>query len=503
MAFPNTPPIPTTAQGICIAFSSPWSVDNATSGGTAAEWTRIDDPSVASLSIGGADPTSPSHVVVSWTADRGRQYELDTTQTGTATINIVDTSGLFDPTGDSPYAPLLGSMKRAVINVQNPVTGNYQDVFSGYVETYTWAYTDQTKSVVLVTINLVDGFDVLNRAEVVPDSTGYYTLLGQQVRDRILLLLSDAEWPLPTGGSTTGLVSINTGNTNTIGYQYNSGTSILSTIQDAADAEFPGVANFFMDRHGNATFRGRWPRFIPEAYGNQVAFWNVGDAGYSETFGYIPISDMEFTIDQTLLYNTSLCYPYNFPQFGYPNQLATDTGSIDQYGVRQITLNDLLCGGAVAEPENDSDHPYIPPGGNPTPATDGPGECLAYAQYYVDNFADPAIRISSITFKTVQPLQADSPSDGLWFFLTNVEIGDVINVFTSPPGEIDVDTVILDGQYQGNQFFVDGIHHQVNPLNENYPDWTMTLDLSPRTWYTTFKGNTYYPGVDGFDPAPS
>jgi hypothetical protein len=36
-----------------------------------------------------------------------------------------------------------------------------------------------------------------------------------------------------------------------------------------------------------------------------------------------------------------------------------------------------------------------------------------------------------------------------------------------------------------SQFFVEGISNTVNPLTENYPDWTVSLDVSPRQWYTT------------------
>ena len=473
-------PTPTTANGICMALGQVWTVDNTT-GDSGAIWTRIDDPSVASLSIDGDSVFSPSHVVASWTTDRGRQYELDTTQTGTATIQIIDTSGLFDPTGTSPYSASISSMTRCVINVQNPVTGDYSDVFSGYVSTYTWSWADQSKSVMLVEIDLVDGFDPLNRSELIPDQTGYTTFRGELTDDRINNILASSQWP-------SALTSINSGNTSCIGYQYNSGTTSLSAIQDAADAEFPGVANFYMDRHGNATFRGRWPRFTPEDYTNQVTFWNCGDYDYAETFGYAPISDMQFMIDDTLLYNVALCYPYNFPQYGYQNQLDYNGSSITQYGIRQITLNDLLCNGA----QEDTTHGFS--------ATTGPQECLYYADYYVDNFCYPSIRVSSITFKTVDP-NGGTPNEALWDMLCNIEIGDVLSVYTTDPGggglnpstSIVVPTVDGPGPwYIGNQFYVDGIHHQVNPLNDGYPDWTMTLDLSPRSWYTTFKGQVYY-----------
>lgn len=489
MAITESAPSPTTARGICIAFDDPWNTDNAVTGSTAATWTRIDDPDIASLTIGGVLVTSPSHVVVDWSVDRGRQYELDTTQAGTATIHIVDTSGLFDPTAAAPYSSSLGSRKRAVINAQNPQTGTYSDIFSGYVQSYTWSYADQSQSTMLIEISLVDGFDILNRTELVPDNTGSTVLVGQLVDDRINALLQDANWPTDSAGSAIPLTSINTGNVAVPGYAYNAGTSTLSAIQDAADAEFPGVANFYMDKSGNATFRGRWPRFQPGDYPNQVKQWNVGDSDYAQTNGYAFINDIQWTIDQTLLYNATLCYPYGASQYQYPTQLSADATSIAQYGARQITLNDILCNGATADPGTDHGGPYS--------ATTGLEECFAYSDYYVNNFGYPVLRINQLTFKTVDPY-GGTPQAALWELICNVEIGDVITVWTTIPGGggMNSTTTILGDHWQGNQHFVDGIHHQVNPLNEFYPDWTMTLDLSPRVWYTTFKGVTWYQQAD-------
>ena len=58
-------------------------------------WTRLDNT---------------DNLVTSYTIDRGRQYELDTTDTGRATVEITDTDGILDPT--NPPAPTTARSSR-------------------------------------------------------------------------------------------------------------------------------------------------------------------------------------------------------------------------------------------------------------------------------------------------------------------------------------------------------------------------------------------------------
>ncbi len=462
----DTAPTPTGANGICIAFSNNWDSDN-----THTTWTRIDDPSVPSLTYTGSGATAKSHMVSNWTTDRGRSYELDKTQSGTATVTLQDTSGIFDPTNPaSPYANFIGPMKRATINVQVPGTNPVQwaDVFTGYLESYDWV-VDQAQKIMTVTLHLVDGFEPLTRAEVVPDGTGTTTYAAQQVDDRIFALLADAQWP-------SGLTNVNTGNVDLQATVYNPGTQILGAIQDAADAEFPYVANVYMDRHGNVAFRGRWPRFQPATYTNQVHFWTAGDRQAANTFGYAPISEIGWNLDQKDLYNAALVFPYGIPQASISGQLVTDPTSISTYGVRSISINDLI----VQQNLVDVGH------GFPI-LLDANATCLLYSNYYIGNFNTPVQRISNLVFKTVDP-NGGTPNTALWNMMCNVEIGDVITVITNNPGGGGMNPYTR----YGNQFFVEGIHNVVNPLSGELPDWTMTLDVSPRAWFSTFNGISYY-----------
>lgn len=425
-----------------MAFSNAWDATSPT-------WSRIDDPLIPALGHTGVTAAAKSHAVYSWESHRGRAYELDKTQAGTATIKLWDTTGLFDPTGSGPYSAAIGPMKRMAINVQNPHTKTYNDIFVGYVESWEWSI-DTAQKLMEVTIGCVDGFEPLTRAETVPDSTGKTVYVGQQVKSRIGAALDEANWPLL-------LRNLNTGNVVLLSSVYDPQTQLLSVIQDAADAEFPGVANFFIDMHGNAAFRGRQPRFDPNNYPHQVDFYSVGDANAAQTFGIAPISDITWNLDNKNIYNAVLCYPYGTKQRQIASQLVTDSFSIDTYGPRFYSLPDLIIASSIIN------------------SCDGLTECLNYAAYYVNNYKDQSQRISNLVFKTVSP-DGSIPSNKLWLLLTQVEIGDIIQVFMTNPG---------GGGFTNTHFFVEGIHNVVNPLNESYPDWTMTLDVSPRAWFTT------------------
>src|SRR5262249_53423562 len=93
------------AGRFCIAFT------NQTMEWDEAVWTRIDDY---------------PNLVTSYQIDRGRQYELDRTDTGRATVAINDTDGVFDPRNlTSPFWGKIRPLLQARIGRRNPVTGEW------------------------------------------------------------------------------------------------------------------------------------------------------------------------------------------------------------------------------------------------------------------------------------------------------------------------------------------------------------------------------------------
>lgn len=417
----------------------------------------------------------PIQGVQSWNSDRGRQMELDKTQAGTAVINVLDQTGIYDPTNiNGPYYGSIGPLSPAQIVSVNPVTGVTEPVLTGFVES--WQYVpDITEKWMVLTINLVDGFESLTRAEVVPDSTGTTILQADLVDDRITGILADFGWP-------SDKTFIFTGNVYLQETVYNPQTTLLSVLQDCADAELPNCANIFIDKWGQVAFRGRFSRLQPQNYGPRdggmtrpydhkaINFWEVGDKPAAQTFGIAPIASIEWTLDLTNVINAVLCTPNGIAQADIQNQLVFDSTSIGQYGTRALTISDLLTLKSVD-------------GGDGTgqPSRDANDECKIFGQYYVDNYAQPVPQISKIEFHSRDPRDALGPA--LWAFLCGVEIGDVVKVWTTNPG---------GGGFAANQFFVEGIHNAVLPLEGGFLDWTTTLDLTPRAWYSVFSGVTYF-----------
>lgn len=457
--------MPGATAGVRVAFSDAAFAEDPT-------WTQLDAPNVGSVN--------------GWTIDRGRSYELDKTQAGTATFTLIDTQGLFDPTNaNSPYYGKIGPMLQVKIGVVNPVNGENVDLFTGYIEA--WNYTIDTSEVMMtIAVDGVDGFEPLSRAELAPDSSGTTVLAEDDtttaVQTRINYILDvffgyDGSTTPPDPSTTPwpdSLRKINTGNVLLMATIYNPGTSLLSAIQDSADAEFPGVANVFMNKMGQVTFYGRLPRFNPEDFPDDVTFWVVGDLPAALTFGAAPINQIQWNLDQKNLINAAQASPQGIAQADIAGQLAVSPSSIAQFGNRLQTIPNLQTGGSG----DDS----VPPD------LTAEEECFLYSWYYAANYNQPVQRISKLQFVTLDP--STPLGAALWDFMLGVEIGDIITVYTSNPGGGGFGKQ-TDG-FSIDQFFVEGIHYVAQPLQGGFAWITMNLDVSPRQWFATFP-DTYPP----------
>ena len=424
--------------GVVVAFDDPWDAVNPT-------WTRIDDPNGVSL-------------VNAWSIDRGRSYELDKTATGTARVQIIDLNGLLDPTNStSPYYGKIDPRKQAAIALQNPVTGVWTTLFRGFIES--WDYTvDVSEKYMTAEIGLVDAMDHFASTEVIPGLHGVTPPAGsgvqgdvlyaaQQVDDRIRAALADAGWP-------TGFSVIFSGNVAVQDTVYSPRAQILSVIQDAADAEWPGVANFYIAKDGKPTFHGRLARFNPSAYG--IAAWKCGDlAAFAGDSTRAVISGLQFSRDLPHVINAALATPQGVKDEDIAGQQDTNTGSIATYGARTWSAENLV-----------TLH------GDETGTPDALTETLKYARYYAQNYAAPRNRVSQVVFRPLNPTSAQGPS--AWQLMCDVEIGDTITVTVTHPG---------GGGFNEEPFFVEGIHYDAKPMTADYPEVTVTLDLSPQAYF--------------------
>lgn len=400
-----------------------------------------------------------------WKIDRGRSYELDKTATGTASIDVVDTEGLLDPTNST--SPLFGTvlpMKQTAIALQNPITNAWSTRFRGYVDQYSYT-VDISEKTMTTSISCVDLMELLANTEVIPGGYGTTPPAGsegnafyasQRVDDRIRAALSDARIPTSLWGR------IFTGNVDVQDTVYAPRSQILSVIQDAADAEFPGLANFFIDANGNAVFHGRLARENPTNPQYGIQHWYAGDtaACVANPSTYAPISSLQFDQDAKKIYNAVLATPQGVASTDIAGQEASDATSIGEYGTRSISFENLITLGHVAP---NTDTALV--------------ETKKYASYYVDNYAQPQTRISQVTFRAIAPGAPYAAQ--LWDILCGVEISDLMTITTTHPG---------GGGFSAVDHFVEGIHYDVDNLGVIVPNVTLTLDLSPRAYYNVNPG---------------
>lgn len=246
-----------------------------------------------------------------------------------------------------------------------------------------------------------------------------------------------------------------------------SSESMLVVFHDAADAELPGVGQFFVDKYGVVCFHGRLARFTPAAVAATATHWDfnewdLGTGGAQITW---PFSVQKA---RRMIRNAAMCYPQaladgtQFPVADRVNQVVTDGTSIGIHGVRSWSAEYLITKDGI------------------TSGLTGPEECLTFANYIVQNYATPQSRLSQVTIKPLRP--TDPRAAAIWGVLCGVDISDQVTVVMDHPG----------GGGINQTYFVEGITETYRPLEKDldtgYPFVEMTLDLSPASYWTTQPG---------------
>lgn len=435
-----------TAAGVWVAFGSDALDDTPTR-------TRIDDPAGVS-------------VANSFSIRRGRSYVTDKTDAGTCTVGFVDPAGKLDPTNTgSPFYPMNPNCP-AGIALYNPVTTNYVPIFTGLVQGVPQDINVDSATN-RGTLEMADLFSLLALYEVpagldytdnvggtysnTSNTTGNTKYPESTVQDRIKALLAD-------GGVPSALTSIYSGNVRVQETVYAPGEKILSALHDAADAEFPGVANLFIDKDGLVNFRGRLARFLPGSYG--ISSWDVADtAGIVGHTSRAVLAGLTVDRDVTKIINSARFTPQGIADADIAGQVVSDATSLGHYGPRTYSGDDLINAGGTTGTVN---------AGAPLPET------KLFSTFWVDNFKNPATAVKQARFKW-QPTGHPNASYH-WNFLCNVEIEDIVNIYTTHPG---------GGGFGGNQFFVEGITYEASLGTSTIWDLTMTLDLSPAAYFGT------------------
>jgi hypothetical protein len=387
----------------------------------------------------------------------GRQSELDTTDTGTASVFFHDKAKVID-------YDLVGL--QILLQLYDPVDdawhirwrGHVDDIDRTLVDTFVPDYAN-------VALSCTGIFDYLGGVKMIPGVFGDFAAAlsadtvfyeDERVDDRIIALLTDA-------GIAATMRVVFTGNVDVNESQYDLDDVVLQGLRDAADAEFPGVANVYEDRYGRVAFHGRFARFDPVGTAASASNWDYQSwtAGTREDGSTAQVREFSYNAPRARIINTAVAWPKEdengvaFDRSLIGALVKTDATSITAYGHRGWDAPDLI----VKENFNN--------------ANTGAEECELYADFYVNNYAEIRKAVQQVTFKSHHPGIGDSRAAGTWALMCRADIADSI-VLTID--EADLAAV---------PFFIDGISVSCRPLQPTFDMVTVTPNLTPASYYGT------------------
>lgn len=405
---------------------------------------------------------------------RGRQTLQDQTNTGTATVYLNDTTGLYDPNNFlSPYYQKLVG-KPVMLQCFNPVTKTWVPQFRGTIDRYGYVL-DPSQVVANIQVDCVDVFDYLGGYQLQPGLNGktppagsegticYYgatSATAQTVQDRITEILADV-------GIHSTMKVVFTGNVQVQVTKYDPGESALTALRDAADAELPTIANIYVDKIGRFVFHGRGSRFDPATVSAGAGagvwdwqYWYVGDAhAISFGAGTAPIRVLEHEVSRTNMVNSAICYPRGIAETAMAGQVYEDATAITTYGKYSWTAPDLIT--------------FF----GSTTGNTGAQETAKYAEFKVKNTKDPAIAIKTLTLKSLPP--DDARAADLWPVLCGVDISDTVNLWVQYPDSI----FGFLGNTPDDDYYVEGVSMTIEPGGDRrYDIVEVSLDVSPVEW---------------------
>jgi len=383
----------------------------------------------------------------------GRQSELDTTDTGTATVYFHDTNNTLDE-------DLVGL--QIMLQLYNPITATWHPRWRGHIDDIQRDLIDVPSAPLAnVALTCTGIFDYLGGCKMLPgvfgdvggtDDVVFYD--NGRVDDRITALLTDAQ-------IDPSMMVVFTGNVNVNETLYDPDDVILQGLRDAADAEFPGIANVYEDRYGRVAFHGRHARFDPETTSTSANWeftrWH-GATREDVGTGTAQIQSFSYNAPRARIINSYIAWPrldengVEFDRTLIPTLLQTDASSISTFGYRGDEAPDLILKDSYT-------------------GTIGSDLCALFGQFYTTNYNQPRKAVQRVEFKSLRPY--DRGASTTWDLMCRADISDAIN--------LTVDEALLANE----AFFIDGISVECRPANPDYDFVTITPNLTPASYYGT------------------
>ena len=262
---------------------------------------------------------------------RGRNNVIDSYNNGTATIQLLDSTGDFNP--DNSSGPYFGEILpnrevRIKAELPNPPAGvsSTRFLFTGYVESwdYKWNLGFDTA---VVTIVCSDAFRLFNLAQI---STVGGSAAGDTSGERIDLILDEAGWP-------AGKRKI-TGAGRKLQADPGGARSVLEVLQQVEATE---LGAFYIDGEGDAVFETRgemtqkasatlFPPYLRDALPQ-------GTIPPPLKGPLLEYQQIEVALSDELLTNE-----VTVTRIGGSPQTSSDTDSIDQFFKRSLSRTDTL-----------------------------------------------------------------------------------------------------------------------------------------------------------------
>jgi hypothetical protein len=311
---------------------------------------------------------------------RGRQYELNHVDPGSAQITLKNLRRQYDPnnTGGSYYPNVVPVVP---IRLSATLSGTTYRLFTGYVARWPQNRTGPTYAE--TQIPCVDGFELLNQAVLAQLGSDPTTYAQELTGTRVTNVLNDAGWSSSARSIAAGTVYVPS-------YTFTSLDDViaLTHIQEVEDAE---AGMFFVDGNGNAVFLDSHS-LIQSPYTTSQATLTDKPSVDAGAIGYANITA---TIDKDLIYND-----WRGTRSGGVTQIAESSSSITSYFRRTQVLTPLLT--------SDSD-------------------VMALMEYLNSQYSVPVLRFGDVT---VTP----GNSSAAWTQVLARELADRLTIKEHPPG---------------------------------------------------------------------
>lgn len=316
---------------------------------------------------------------------RGRTRVTDSFDTGTASVRLLDTTGLFNPDNtSSPLYPYVLPLRQFRISAE--VNGVSVQLFNGYTTRYTYDYDPGTNAT-FVTIQAEDAFRLLGLADV-QTITG--AVAGEDTGTRIGRILTQL-------GIATSIRNISTGLT-TCTDDPDTRRSGLQALQQVEATE---LGAFYIDADGKYTFKNRHEiqQLAAGAIVSPLVFDESTNLDYAE---------VRIGLDDDQIYNSvAVSGP------AITEMTASDSTSAGEYFTRSLVRSDLLI-------ETDA-------------------EATNQANLLLSSKKEPVLTIDSIGVKPMALAPADAYS------VVNAEILDPITITKNYQGSSLTRTLTIQG----------------------------------------------------------